>query len=143
MNTKGRYGHGKSKGVSDRVALNRLHSAGEVGGQIRPFTLEQPPNTTPAFNVGDTYFRSLPLDIPGPITIPDAPLAPDTSQNEKNLANWIGEVRTDISRTGESFWNLQTALDASARKIAEKEYYGGKNEAKQNLVNSQKELNKA
>tara|TARA_B100000287_G_scaffold67256_1_gene58803 strand:+ start:4603 stop:7779 length:3177 start_codon:yes stop_codon:yes gene_type:complete len=143
MGTKGRYGHGKSKGVSDLVALNRLHSAGEVGGQIKPFTLEQPPNSTPAFNVGDTYFRSLPLDIPGPITIPDAPLAPDTSQNEKNLANWIGQVRTDISQTGESFWNLQAALDASARRIAEKEYYEGKDEAKQNLVNSQKELNKA
>ena len=65
------------------------------------------------------YFQSQPLSVPSAIQIPDAPKAPDDSQNLRNLANAFGEVNTRLQAFTSDFWNFQKAMDTAATKQAE------------------------
>ena len=121
MARTGKYTHGKSSGTSDRQSSRRLSAApGETGGEIRKFRLSGPGESQKLRTNTQDYFRSQPLNVPGAIQIPDAPKAPDDSQNLRNLANAFGEVNTRLQAFTSDFWNFQKSMDTAAAKQAER-----------------------
>ena len=120
MARTGKYTHGKSSGTSDRQSSRRLSAApGETGGVIKNFRLSGPGESQKIRTNTQDYFRSQPLNVPSAIQIPDAPKAPDDSQNLRNLANAFGEVNTRLQAFTSDFWNFQKAMDTAATKQAE------------------------
>jgi hypothetical protein len=127
--------------TSDRPSSKRLASPGGATSSIIPeVNLEASIDNTP-FRTGNTYFKSQPLNIPGPVQIPDAPIAPDVSQNTQALADWAGQINKDIDTTTKEFWNWNKIMDEVARKKAEAAV--AKGEKKEDLIASQKNLNRA
>ena len=120
MARTGKYTHGKSSGTSDRQSSRRLSAApGETGGEIKKFRLSGPGESQKLRTNTQDYFRSQPLNVPGAIQIPNAPKAPDDSQNLRNLANAFGEVNTRLQAFLGEVPKFQQSMDTAARRKAE------------------------
>ena len=120
MARTGKYTHGKSSGISDRQSSRRTSAApGETGGVIKNFRLSGPGESQKIRTNTQDYFRSQPLSVPSAIRIPDAPKAPDDSQNLRNLANAFGEVNTRLQSFLGEIPKYEKSLDSIARERAE------------------------
>ena len=137
-----KYSHGKSKGTSDRKSSGRLSTLGGTTGPIKNYDLTQDVGNTPQFKtVTNDYYQSQPLNVPPAVQIPDAPQAPDDSQNLRNLAAAFGDVNTKLQAFIPDFWNFQESMDKAARREAERRAAEGEKEEQVNLSNNQ--LNKS
>ena len=133
-----KYTHGKTKGTSDRQSSRRTSAIpGETGGVIKDFRLSGAGSSQRVSTNIQDYYQSQPLNVPGPIQIPDAPEAPDDSQNLRNLANAFGDLNTNLKGFLSEVPQLQISLDKEARKRAEIQF-----EANSSLNNAKKTLEK-
>ena len=125
----GKYSSGKSTGTSDRKSSGRLSSpGGATGSPIQKFKLGGTTTPTDKLKISQSdYFQAQPLQFPS-IKIPDVALAPDNSQDLKNLAQAFGDVNTKLQAFTSTFWPFQEAMDDAARKRAEREEAEGDKE---------------
>ena len=137
-----KYTHGKSTGTSDRKSSGRLSTLSGTTGPIKEYDIKSGAGATPQFKtITSDYYQSQPLNVPPAVQIPDAPQAPDDSQNLRNLAAAFGDVNTKLQAFIPDFWNFQESMDKAARREAERRAAEGEKEEQVNLSNNQ--LNKS